>query len=799
MKLSNVLLGVMLGFGVPGSVFAQDSYEPISLLVRSDIDQARHTEQWKWAEADGLRLKGAPEYKNSFWVYPHKITPNGTLRASFVAGKRPDASLFYRASFSKDLMSVDGYSLSFDRQDIQIHRWDGGYAMPVTSKHRLKYLPKKVDVVIEMLDSHTDISVYDSEKQLKIGELQSDDAAYSGTETGYRVHRKQDAKSSLLGIDFKPSGKAYAGIAADPDAYVRQYSHVFVFSRSGHALPGLKACVKQSSSFIPHYEIYRCAHKDMMQLVNAERKLPDGYYWAGPRYSFTDSEFRKAALDMKCEQPMHCDVSKPLDPNRSAKDVDMIQAYLDAYASLCGRYVKHVRLEKIGRTYLGHEIRALVLSNSDREILPRVLFNGAHHGMELLANDMAFDVIEELCENGEDVTRKRYDHVLDNTEVWIIPTVNLDGNDLYIHVSDQLGRKNGRHVFSGKPRGGFPQKAGQSKTSAYYRYHPNSFAPGAGVDNNRNYPLNWGATGELSSSRYPRDYWYRGAFPGSEPENQAMMNLFHTEQFVSSISFHTVSTRILSPYSIDALENPPHEQDNAWQLALRMAAAAGIQVNGKPYKVVKNLYSVDGTDQDWFRFMFGTYAYLIEGPLHNPVGSKRRQALKKTRPAFQTFLDAAPKSVIVRVRDSAGNPLIASVRYGAEPYLNGERWVTRCQDGTHTMLCFGDQEVTVTLPDGSSQTKTAPCRETPTVVEFLFDVSADHINTLDTVTSNAEKYISLMGVDAYCDLSARACPHLPAHRYCLIEGSCVEAGKTQDDSSKYICDPIENNRGWTRR
>ena len=797
MKLSNVLLSAMLVLGASSHAFAQESYEPVSLLVRADIDKARSTEKWTWGQTEGLRLKGSPEYKNAFWVYPRKIAANGTLRASFISGKRPDSSFFYRAKFSKDPSDVYGYSLSFDHQNIQIHRWEEGYAEPITSKHKLKYMPKKVDIVIEMQDAHVDVSVYDGEKQVMIGELHVDDAAFAGTETGYRVHRKQDAKSALTGIDFKASGKDYAGIEAHPDAYTRQQSHVFVLSKSGKALPGLKSCTKLSSSFISHYDIYRCSHKDMMQLVDAERRLPEGYYWTGSRYSFSDSEYRKAAQDMKCEQPMHCDPAKPLDPNRSAKDVDMIQAYLDLYETACQKYIKHVRLETVGRTYLGHDIRALVLSNSDSKILPRVLFNGAHHGMELLANDMAFDVIEELCENGEDETRKRYDQILNNAEVWIIPTVNLDGNDLFIHVSDRLGRKNGRHVFTGKARGEYPAKYGTSKKSAYYRYHPNLVAVGAGVDNNRNYPLHWGATGEVSSSSHPRDYWYRGSFAGSEPENQAMMNLFHTEQFVSSISFHTVSTRILSPYSIDALENPPHEADNAWQLALKMAAAAGVQANGKPYKVVKNLYSVDGTDQDWFRMMFGTYAYLIEGPLHNPVGSKRRSALKKTRPAFQTFLDAAPRSVIVRVRDSAGHPLVAEVKYGAEPYLNGERWFTRCQDGTHAMLCFGEQDVTVTLLDGSTQTKKVPCREMPTVVEFTFDV-AEAPRASDVVTQS-EAYVSLMGVDAYCDLTANVCPHLPAHRYCLIEGSCVEAGTNKDDSGKYMCDPVENNRGWTKK
>ena len=84
MKLSNILLSAMLVLGASTHAFAQDGYEPVSLLVRADIDKARSTEKWAWTQEAGLRLKGSPEYKNAFWVYPKKIAANGTLRASFI-------------------------------------------------------------------------------------------------------------------------------------------------------------------------------------------------------------------------------------------------------------------------------------------------------------------------------------------------------------------------------------------------------------------------------------------------------------------------------------------------------------------------------------------------------------------------------------------------------------------------------------------------------------------------------------------------------------------------------------------
>ena len=79
-----------------------------------------------------------------------------------------------------------------------------------------------------------------------------------------------------------------------------------------------------------------------------------------------------------------------------------------------------------------------------------------------------------------------------------------------------------------------------------------------------------------------------------------------------------------------------------------MAESAGMQANGKYYLVVKNLYSVDGTDQDWFRMAEGTTAYLIEGSLHNPSGAKRLEAPAAIIRALSTFMSVThPVSICI--------------------------------------------------------------------------------------------------------------------------------------------------------
>ena len=768
-----------------------------AVMPADPLQSGRTLGEWQWTAAGGLRLVKAHERSNAFWAPDGKIGPDGVIRATFALGKRPDSSFFYRAHFPEDISAVDGYSLSFDHSSVLIHRWEGGYAFPIMGTVKLKKKPARVDVTIEMHGDKVDITIADSEKHTELAKLHAEDLAYYGDETGYRAYKKQDGTTGLVHYEYEPDESAKPHrVNAHPEAYNRTLQRIYVAAPKGRAkeLPGLKKCATVKDAGIKGFEIYRCGNETMMSLVDADRMLPEGFFWFGNRWSMNDSEYRAAAKDLDCKTPMRCKKGERLDPNRSAKDADMIVAYTDAYADVCRKHVKHVRVETIGSSYLGFEMRAIVLTNAKTEKVPRVAFLGAHHGLELLATDMAFDVLEELCESEDEEMRKKYDAALARTEVWVVPVVNYDGTDLFFHASNSLGRKNGRNVFTSRERSdGYMTKPGSADSkSAFYYYHPNTTRVGEGVDINRNYPLQWGATGEKSSSGRPRDYWYRGTAPASEPEIQTMMNLFFTEQFASSISFHTVSTKILSPYSIDALQNPPHEKDNPWQVALRMAEAAGTQANGRSYQVVKNLYSVDGTDQDWFRMMSGTYAYLIEGALHNPTGAKRRTALERNRPAWQTLLFASRQATRVTVHDAEGKPLLAEVRYSDESSANGEHWLTRCADGSHTMLCQGPREITVTLMDGTSQKKKVKCNsDTVTSVDFTFERPADYDES--AIIANAN--YALMGVDAICDLREHTCPHLPANRYCLIDDACVTAGTRGDDGG--VCDPIENNRGWS--
>ena len=223
----------------------------------------------------------------------------------------------------------------------------------------------------------------------------------------------------------------------------------------------------------------------------------------------------------------------------------------DRVGAYAARFPTITRLVEIGRTHQNRPLLVLKISDHPEqdEDEDAVLLNGAHHGSELMTIEYTLDAIQTLTEHYAHDPKIR--HWVDNLEIFIVPLVNPDGNYQYMHSSRAAGRKNGRDTDNDGELGWWD-----------------------GVDLNRNYPFRWGALGELGSRGWYAEHNYRGAAAASEPETAAMMRLATNQRFAAAISFHTFSTAIPSPYTIDNVDNP--SGDEAWgildQLVLRGAS-----------------------------------------------------------------------------------------------------------------------------------------------------------------------------------------------------------------------------------
>jgi hypothetical protein len=310
------------------------------------------------------------------------------------------------------------------------------------------------------------------------------------------------------------------------------------------------------------------------------------------------------------------------------------------------------RLVELGQSAHGRPLWAIATTEAP-DTAPALLIDGGHHGDELLSVDFALDAARGLCSEGDpDVVAWRR-----KVRAWVVPMVNPDGVQVQLDSSAARGRKNDADPAH------------------------------EGVDLNRNYPFRWAALGDLGSSDWPGDDWFRGPRPASEPEVQAVMRLADGEHFVAGLSYHTLGTVILAPYTTDGMANP--EPNEAWQLAQTLARALPVQPSGRRFQVKRQMYPVDGVSQDWLRAAHGTAALLLEGAVQNPTGDALRQrTVLATRPSWRALVAAVADGPRVsgRVLDVDGQPVTADVVVLEQAPKQGEHWQSRCRDGQFDRL-----------------------------------------------------------------------------------------------------------------
>lgn len=294
-----------------------------------------------------------------------------------------------------------------------------------------------------------------------------------------------------------------------------------------------------------------------------------------------------------------------------------------ALRKLRKRYPRKTKLVKLGQSGQWRPLYALKVFARSREKKPAVLLNAAHHGNEVLSIEYVLDAARYLLKNNEEFLANlipselkpnqagpsppdtsgaaEAQALLRQFDFYFVPVVNPDGLHLFWNRSVALGRKNAR-----------------------------------GVDLNRNYPFQWNSGIENASSDNPRSVYYRGPAPASEKETRAMMKLASDKHFVFSISFHTYATKVLYPYTIDNLRNP--RPDYAKMLASQIVQSGVSHRIGKPYAAASQLYSVDGTDQDWLFHTFGTLAFIFEGSHQNPPWEIARKSIEGMRPMVRAAL-----------------------------------------------------------------------------------------------------------------------------------------------------------------
>lgn len=641
-------------------------------LVVYDGGPAEAIARGTWSEG---RLVSASEVGGMNYWLPStgdNWLDDGVVRARVDLDGGADFSIVLRGSVNpSNSEELSGYGLSVEGDEVLLHRWDHGITLPMGPSAKVKGLSRRdqLEFVVFLIGPQIAAFVYDADTLEELATLVVHDARWTAGKVGIRSHPTNNADTALVHLSVLGEGAGWwAGEPLDPESAPFGEERLVILA--DQTLPGWAEAlvIDEWSNEAGEARLSLYAEKPIV--VDKLRSL-------GIEPLEVSGEVPWWALDDTYREQR----GKPPTPNTggfrldlSYKDRHMVEDLLRGYAE---KYPNITRLEQIATTSRGNPVWALrVTDNPDEdEGEPAVIVCGAHHGSELLSIEYALDALDQTLRTGG--------RNIKELDLWFVPLVNPDGNQVFMDVNHWGGRKNGRETN------------GNGVLDAW-----------DGVDLNRNYPFKWGSLGESGSRSWDRHYRYRGTEPGSELETRAMMALANELKPVALVSFHTNGTMVLSPYTIDGVRNV--DPDPAWAVAEELVELLPVQPNGRRFTVKRKMYSVDGTDQDWHFWANGTVAYIVEGSHHNPLyAATRKRSIEGLRPfvsgLLARILDGPGISGVVR--DSEGNPLPAVVSIDPITTFEGERWTAR-SDGGYDRLVPSEGTYTVRAELEGYQTTT---------------------------------------------------------------------------------------------
>jgi len=248
-----------------------------------------------------------------------------------------------------------------------------------------------------------------------------------------------------------------------------------------------------------------------------------------------------------------------------------------------------------------------------KEAQPRVLILGQCHAEEIYGVEIAMEIINQFLHPEQFQGNRTFlQKGLYFAEIWIVPTYNPEGLRVVhgyvedgVEIQDVTYRKNKRDTDN---NGVFDFVDGIGQDTD-------------GVDLNRNYDFNWvfgdtllqSCDPTVSDCSYNDDYdYYKGDYPESESEVQAIINLAKEHNFLLSIAYHSsrsgnVDKNVVYPWAWEGkstiVESPGF--DVISDLGDEIAELLG-------YSYFGGSKSRRGNAHDWLYRENGCIQYLVE-------------------------------------------------------------------------------------------------------------------------------------------------------------------------------------------
>lgn len=383
-----------------------------------------------------------------------------------------------------------------------------------------------------------------------------------------------------------------------------------------------------------------------------------------------------------------------------------IEQELDAQVALYPGLAQKVDLTLLPggvRTLNNHGIFALKVSDhvAQDEDEPALLIAAQHHARELNSPVAVIEAMHQVLAGY--ATDPALQFLVDNYEIYFVPTVNPDGVEHVWNV-DNFWRKNRR------PNGG----------TSY------------GVDNNRNYPFLWGLCG---SSATTTSETYRGPSAGSEAEGQTLRNFVALVRPELYLDVHSYGRDVLRLYAPCATTTPTidaFQQRYCDDLRAPMGYATRDPSG-----------SGEAPEDHWNSG--GTLGFLIEmcttamgfQPPYATAQAEAQLVWTGVRRAWTTWRPALRG----HVRSTHGQaPLSATITYAPNQLLQGEVTKSRARDGRFGLwLPLGNWQVTFAAPGHQSRTTTVNVSSYDTPQNL--DIELDPVFVLPTLTKSGSERI----------------------------------------------------------
>ncbi|MEA3287681.1 MAG: M14 family zinc carboxypeptidase [Candidatus Marinimicrobia bacterium] len=278
-----------------------------------------------------------------------------------------------------------------------------------------------------------------------------------------------------------------------------------------------------------------------------------------------------------------------------------VVAYMDSIQDIPA-YAAILEVREIGRS--NNEdlpIYAVKLSDNPTqdEDEPALLFMGQCHAEEILGLEITIGLIDSLL-HGFDANNPHVMSILENLEVWAIPTYNPEGLRVVHDGLDVSYRKNKT----------------DNNNNGIFDYVPGIGYDIDGVDFNRNFNFNWIFGDEYEVGDY--DY-YRGPSPFSESEVRAVAALARQEQFLLSVAYHSArsGTPEIIYYSWEWEETKQPPDIEIMSSMANILAQRIINESGDGNYSVTPGKTPRGNAHDWFYTQTGSIQFLMEVGTNN--------------------------------------------------------------------------------------------------------------------------------------------------------------------------------------